>query len=89
MCWCTPSIRTPFCGKPECHPPGSIPAEKPKGAYTSECARTACDHRPALYWNPHTGRYYCLQCARKLNEVFRADGLRLIEGLPSQTEARR
>lgn len=21
MCWCTPSLRTPFCGKPECHPP--------------------------------------------------------------------
>lgn len=21
MCWCTPSIRTPFCGKPGCHPP--------------------------------------------------------------------
>lgn len=18
MCWCTPSLRTPFCGKPEC-----------------------------------------------------------------------
>ena len=21
MCWCTPSIRTPDCGSPECHPP--------------------------------------------------------------------
>lgn len=20
MCWCTPGIRTPCCGKPECHP---------------------------------------------------------------------
>ena len=20
MCWCTPNIRTPCCGKPECHP---------------------------------------------------------------------
>lgn len=25
MCWCDPEKRTPFCGKPECHPP-----EKPK-----------------------------------------------------------
>lgn len=21
MCWCTPSIRTPCCGKPKCVPP--------------------------------------------------------------------
>ena len=21
MCWCTPSLRTPCCGKPECKPP--------------------------------------------------------------------
>lgn len=21
MCWCTPSIRTPCCGGPNCHPP--------------------------------------------------------------------
>lgn len=23
MCWCTPSIRTPVCGKLTCRPPGS------------------------------------------------------------------
>ncbi len=22
MCWCTPEIRTPFCGAADCHPPG-------------------------------------------------------------------
>lgn len=22
MCWCTPELRTPDCGKPDCHPPG-------------------------------------------------------------------
>lgn len=22
MCWCRPMIRTPFCGRPECHAPG-------------------------------------------------------------------
>ena len=22
MCWCRPEIRTPFCGRSECHPPG-------------------------------------------------------------------
>lgn len=25
MCRCTPSIRTPYCGKPNCHPPTSRP----------------------------------------------------------------
>lgn len=23
MCWCRPEVRTPFCGRPECVPPGS------------------------------------------------------------------
>lgn len=27
MCWCRPEIRTPFCGRPACHPPEAI-AEK-------------------------------------------------------------
>lgn len=27
MCYCTPSIHTPFCGKPDCHPPA---APKPR-----------------------------------------------------------
>jgi hypothetical protein len=22
MCWCRPHMRTPDCGRPECHPPG-------------------------------------------------------------------
>lgn len=22
MCWCTPTLRTPFCGAADCHPPG-------------------------------------------------------------------
>lgn len=55
----------------------------PKGGYSGECTRTACKQRPALYWNPHTHGFYCVHCARKLNEVFARDGLRLIEGLPS------
>lgn len=25
MCWCTPEIRTPCCGKPECKPPDERP----------------------------------------------------------------
>lgn len=26
MCWCTPSIRTPWCGKPGCVKPGALAA---------------------------------------------------------------
>lgn len=29
MCWCTPEIRTPFCGKEICRPPPPAPM-KPK-----------------------------------------------------------
>lgn len=29
MCWCTPSLRTPFCGKPNCHAPGQQPTTTP------------------------------------------------------------
>ena len=25
MCWCRPEVRTPCCGRPECHPPGEAP----------------------------------------------------------------
>jgi hypothetical protein len=27
MCWCTPNLRTPWCGKPGCNPPtAGLPA---------------------------------------------------------------
>ncbi len=25
MCWCDPNLRTPCCGKPDCHPPQNEP----------------------------------------------------------------
>lgn len=31
MCWCTPAMRTPWCGKKNCQPPTWTPApQKPK-----------------------------------------------------------
>lgn len=39
MCWCTPEIRTPFCGKPGCHPPRQQPAGLNRDA--TEMAATA------------------------------------------------
>ena len=32
MCWCRPEIRTPFCGRPECHPPTPVAAAQPRPA---------------------------------------------------------
>lgn len=39
----------------------------PKGGYSGECNRTACDNRPAHFWNTSTHRFYCIHCARKIN----------------------
>lgn len=56
----------------------------PKGAYSGECLRTACTERPALYWNPNHPGFYCVRCARKLNKVFKHDGLPLISMVPDR-----
>lgn len=61
----------------------------PKGAYSGECNRGACQQKPANYWNPHTERFYCVHCARKINEWLAKDGLRLIERLPDHVGAQR
>lgn len=28
MCHCTPHLRTPWCGRPGCHPPGATPERR-------------------------------------------------------------
>ena len=61
----------------------------PKGSYGNDCARHVCMERPAIYFNPHTRRYYCLPCARRINETLRADGLQLIEGVPGNETSQR
>lgn len=38
-----------------------------KGMFTGTCNRSACDERPANWWNPHTHAYYCTSCAILLN----------------------
>jgi len=58
-----------------------IPDRIPKGSYTGECQRTTCVQRPAYYWNPHTERFYCVHCARRINEALPA-GLKRIESVP-------
>lgn len=43
----------------------SLPAPR-KGEKHGECARTACNHVNALWWNRSTERYYCKPCARRI-----------------------
>jgi hypothetical protein len=38
-----------------------------KCCFEGECARTACTNRPAVYFNRSTRRYYCEDCANKIN----------------------
>lgn len=45
-----------------------------KGQPNGVCARTACDHTPAIHFNRGTGRYYCTPCARRINDVPQPDG---------------
>ncbi len=39
-----------------------------KGDYLEACNITACDtHKPAVYYNHSTRKYYCKSCAMRLN----------------------
>lgn len=40
-----------------------------KGEKDGACNRGACLQRPATAWNKSTQRYYCIPCARRINEV--------------------
>ncbi len=53
-----------------------------KGKQGGSCNRTACQAPGAHYYNPHTWAYYCVRCARMLNDVFARDGLKLIDMNP-------
>jgi len=39
-----------------------------KGEHGGTCNRTACDNRHANEYNLVTRKYYCIACARKINE---------------------
>lgn len=36
MCWCNPNIRTPDCGKLECHPPEVPDRQKVRSTFKAE-----------------------------------------------------
>lgn len=37
MCWCTPNLRTPFCGKPNCTPPLKVLQQRVDAQATVGC----------------------------------------------------
>lgn len=41
------------------------------------CHREKCDKVPAEYYNYSTQRFYCEDCAKKLNKANKVDAMRL------------
>ena len=39
-----------------------------KGDFGQECNRTACNCKPALFYNHSTRKYYCGTCAFEINK---------------------
>lgn len=56
-----------------------------KGERFGECNRTACRHRVATWFNPHTDAYYCAWCAERINQSLRAGNLRRCEDTSTLT----
>ena len=48
-----------------------------KGVYERNCNRTACQKPGAVWYNHSTREHYCPSCASTLNEVNRADAIRM------------
>lgn len=48
-----------------------------KGDFKEECNRTACNNKHADYYNHSTKKYYCGECARKINVGNFNDSMRL------------
>lgn len=66
MCQCTPSLRTPFCGKPGCGPVRQVAETATAQVMPHPTALTpmqklhalACRFYQAMQWEPKVGDYY-------------------------------
>lgn len=56
------------------------PTAPRKGEFLGECNRTACTVAPAVAFNRVTHGFYCLGCARKINESWAVSNSKLPEG---------
>ncbi len=48
-----------------------------KGVFNGNCNRTACQKPHATYYNFSTQLYYCASCAHMINQMNKADSMRL------------
>lgn len=55
---------------------GREPRAEDKGEYMGECNRTVCTNRPAEWYNHSTRYYYCVKCAKTLNEENYSDAMK-------------
>lgn len=61
------------CTYPHCYCGRKDEPWSDKGHKSGECNRTACNQRPATWWNPNTRAFYCAECAQKINSFCPAD----------------
>lgn len=50
-----------------------IVENRTKGIHGHECNRTVCRNAPATYYNQSTKKYYCAECATKINNLNRLE----------------
>lgn len=48
-----------------------------KGTYNNLCARSACNNSNSLYFNYSTEKYYCKECAERINKLCRVDAIQV------------
>ncbi len=48
-----------------------------KGEYLQICNRTVCNNPLANFFNHSTKKYYCIECAMKINDANRHDAIRM------------
>lgn len=55
----------------------NLKPEDLKGVYSGNCNRKDCQKPGALFYNHSTRMYYCVICARMINDVNRSDAIRM------------
>jgi hypothetical protein len=68
-----------FRGKAAAAVMAALTAPEDKGQFNGTCNRSACDEKPADYYNLHTRAFYCRACAHLINQSLKASNLALCE----------
>lgn len=59
---------------------GKIGDFNSKGGPGNQCARKACNNKPAIGYNRSTGLWYCRECSDLLNKENQRDAERIFGG---------